>query len=152
MKVMRKLLTYILLVLALCGCDRNSGVKIDRSSVKVEQGRYTGETINLTFYAELTDMVPPIRSVFWDKADGRFHQSGTPVDGVFFVYEVFNPFGERDLKTMSEKAGPSKTVTLPLPVFSTPEDPYDYTLKVTFYYGSRKKDVYSTKFRLTHPD
>ena len=141
----------IAIILALPGCNRNSGVKIERNSVKVMQGRYTGETINLAFYAELTDTVSPIGGVYWSKADGRFHHE-TQVDSVHFLYEVFNPFGERELKTMSNQVGRSKTVRLPLPVFSTPEKPYEYTLRVTFYYGGQKYDTYSAKFRLTHPE
>lgn len=144
----------VLLVLALCGCIRRPKIKIDRDSVKVEQGRYTGETIDLIFYADLTRVVTPTlgRTVYWSKNDGRFHQSETPIDGYFFVYEVFNPFGEQDLKTKSERVGPSKAATLPLPVFSTPEKPYEYTLRVTFYLNSRKEDTYLARFRLTHPD
>jgi hypothetical protein len=144
----------VLLVLALCGCDRRPKIKIDRGSVKVEQGRYTGETIDLIFHADLTKVVTPSleNTVHWSRDDGRFHQSETPVDHFFFVYEVFNPFGERDLKTTSHQVGPSKATTLPLPVFSTPEQPYEYTLRVTFYLNSRKQDTYLAKFRLTHPD
>ena len=145
---------FVLLVLVLCGCVRRPKIKIDRNSVKVEQGRYTGETIDLIFYADLTKVVTPSlgRTVYWSRDDGRFHQSETPIDGYFFVYEVFNPFGELDLKTKSERVGPSKATTLPLPVFSTPEKPYEYTLRVTFYLNSRKEDTFLAKFRLTHPD
>ena len=145
---------FVLLVLVLCGCVRRPKIKIDRNSVKVEQGKYTGETIDLIFYADLTKVVTPSlgRTVYWSRDDGRFHQSETPIDGYFFVYEVFNPFGELDLKTKSERVGPSKATTLPLPVFSTPEKPYEYTLRVTFYLNSRKEDTFLAKFRLTHPD
>lgn len=95
----------VLLVLALCGCSQRPKIKIDRNSVKVEQGRYTGETIDLIFYADLTKVVTPSfrKTAYWSRDDGRFHESNTPVDNYFFVYEVFNPFGEQDLKTTSKK-------------------------------------------------
>ena len=140
-----------LLVLVLHGCNFK-GAFIDRDSVKVEQGRYTGETINLTFYADLTGLVSPERVVYWDRGDARFHRIQDPGDGITLSYEVLNPFGELDVKTLSDKVGPSKTVTLPLPVFSTPENPYEYTLRVTFYIYGRKRDTYRAKFLLKHPD
>ena len=154
MKWIGRISLLVLLVLTLCGCIQRPKIKIDRGAVKVEQGRYTGETIDLVFYADLTRVVTPSlrKTAYWSRDDGRFHQSETPVDDFFFVYEVFNPFGEQDLKTTSKKVGPSKATTLPLPVFSTPDKPYEYTLKVTFYLNSRKEDTYLAKFRLTHPD
>lgn len=154
MKWIGRISLLVLLVLALCGCIQRPKIKIDWGAVKVEQGRYTGETIDLVFYADLTRVVTPSlrKTAYWSRDDGRFHQSETPVDDFFFVYEVFNPFGEQDLKTTSKKVGPSKATTLPLPVFSTPDKPYEYTLKVTFYLNSRKEDTYLAKFRLTHPD
>ena len=141
----------VALILVSCGCDQESRIRIDRDSVKVVQGRYTGETIDLTFYAELTDSIPPYREVYWCKGDGQFHSIQQTSNGVTLSYEVFNPFGELDLKTLSDNVGPSKTVTFPLPVFSTPENPYEYTLRVTFYFNGRKYDTYRGKFRLTHP-
>ena len=150
MKVMRKLLTDILFVLAICGCDMYA--KIDGDSVKVKQGRYDGETVELTFFAKLEGTVSPERVVYWDRNDGRFHSDPQPNDGVTFCYEVFSPFGDLDLKTLSDNLGPSKTVALPLPVFSTPENPYEETLRVTFYVNGRKHDTYSAKFLLKHPD
>ena len=57
MKWIGRISLLVLLVLALCGCIQRPTIKIDRGAVKVEQGRYTGETIDLVFYADLT---PPI--------------------------------------------------------------------------------------------
>ena len=140
---------YVLLVLVLHGCNLYG--KIDGDSVKVKQGRYDGETVELTFSAELTGEVSPERAVYWDRNDGRFHSEPATSGGITLSYEVFSPFGDLDLKTLSDYAGPSKTVALPLPVFSTPENPYEYTLRVTFYVNGRKHDTYRAKFLLKHP-
>ena len=141
---------FVLLVLVLHGCNLYG--TIDGDSVKVKQGRYDGETVELTFFAELTGTVSPERAVYWDRNDGRFHSESPTSDGITLSYEVFNPFGDLDLKTLSDNTGPSKTAALPLPVFSTPENPYEYTLRVTFYVNGRKHDTYRAKFLLKHPD
>ena len=141
---------FVLLVLVLHGCNLYG--TIDGDSVKVKQGRYDGETVELTFFAELTGTVSPERAVYWDRNDCRFHSESPTSDGITLSYEVFNPFGDLDLKTLSDNTGPSKTVALPLPVFSTPENPYEYTLRVTFYVDGRKHDTYRAKFLLKHPD
>ena len=137
-------------LLVLSGCNRNSGIKIDRDSVKITQGKYDGETIELTFYADLTSNVEP-EWTYWSKSDGRFHRDEHPNDGTTLSYEVFNPFGGLDLKTMSDKVGFSKTVTLPLPVFGTKDKPYEYTLRVTLYYNARKQDSFNVRFSLNEP-
>lgn len=141
---------FVLLVLVLHGCNLYG--TIDGDSVKVKQGRYDGETVELTFFAQLTGTVSPERAVYWDRNDGRFHSESPTSDGITLSYEVFNPFGDLDLKTLSDNTGASKTVALPLPVFSTPENPYEYTLRETFYVNGRKHDTYRAKFLLKHPD
>lgn len=113
---------YVLLVLVLHGCNLYG--KIDGDSVEVKQGRYDGETVELTFSAELTGEVSPGWKVYWDRNDGRFHSEPPTSDGITLSYEVFNPFGELDLKTLS----------------------------VTFYVFGRKRDTYRAKFLLKHPD
>ena len=144
-------LIVLSVLLFLSGCDLKSGIKIDRNSVKIIQGKFNGETVDLTFYADLTSTVEP-EWTYWSKSDGRFHQEEHPNDGTTLCYEVFNPFGELDLKTMSDKVGSSKTVTLPLPVFGSEDNPYEYTLRVTFYYNAKKQDSYSVRFRLNEPN
>ena len=141
---------FVLLILILHGCNLYG--KIDRDSVRVKQGRYDGETVELTFFAELTGVVSPVSAVYWDRNTGRFNSEQATSDGVTLSYEVFSPFGDLDLKTLSDNEGPSKTVALPLPVFSTPENPYEYTLRVTYYVNGRKHDTYRAKFLLKHPD
>ena len=138
-------------LLVLSGCNFQSGIKIDRGSVKIIQGKYSGETVDLTFYADLTSTVEPMWT-YWSRYDGRFHQGEYPNDGTTLSYEVFNPFGELELKTLSDKVGSSKTVTLPLPVFGSDDNPYEYTLRVTLYYNARKLDRFSVKFRLNEPN
>lgn len=140
---------FVLLVLS--GCSFESGIKIDRDSVKIIQGKYNGETVDLTFYADLTSTVDS-EWTYWSKSDGRFHQYKHPNAGTTLCYEVFNPFGELDLKTLSDKVGSSKTVTLPLPVFWSEDNPYEYTLRVTFYYNAKKQDSFSVRFRLNEPN
>ena len=140
-------------LLVLSGCNRNSGIKIDRDSVKITQGKYDGETVELTFYADLASNVEP-EWTYWSKSDGRFHREAhpNPNGGITLCYEVFNPFGELDLKTLSDEVGSSKTVTLPLPDFGSEDNPYEYTLRVTFYYNAKKQDSYSVRFRLNEPN
>ena len=150
MAKMRPAIIVLTVLLILTGCNAKSGIKIDRNSVKVIQGKYNGETVDLTFYADLIATVEP-EWTYWDKSDGRFHRGEHPNDGTTLCFEVFNPFGELDLKTMSDKVGSSKTVTLPLPVFWTEDNPYEYTLRVTFYYNAKKQDSYSVRFRLNEP-
>lgn len=147
MAKMRPSIIVLTVLLILTGCNVKSGIKINRDSVKVIQGKYNGETVDLTFYADLTAKVEP-EWTYWDKSDGRFHRDEHPNDGTTLCFEVFNPFGELDLKTMSDKVGSSETVTLPLPVFWTEDNPYEYTLRVTFYYNAKKQDSYSVRFRL----
>ena len=101
-------------MLILSGCNLESGLKIDRNSVKVNLVKYDGEWAYLTFHARLTDEVTPAERVFWSRDDGRFHRDANETDGIFFVYEVLNPFGEVDLKTKSEKPGTTNAATLPL--------------------------------------
>ena len=140
-------LIVLSVLLVLSGCDLKSGIKIDRNSVKIIQGKYNGETVDLTFYADLTSTVEP-EWTYWSKSDGRFYHEADPNGGITLCYEVFNPFGELDLKTLSDKVGSSKTVTLPLPVFGSDDNPYEYTLRVTFYYNAKKQDSFSVRFRL----
>lgn len=143
---------YILIILFLIAtesCSSSSLVKIDGSSVKIEQGQYNYDSIDLTFSAELTDTIPPDSGVFWSRYDGKFHKNGTPTHGITLSYEVLNPFGDVELKTLKDATGPSKTAQLPLPVFWTEENPYEYTLRVMFYINGKKKDCYTTRFRLT---
>lgn len=150
----KKKLSLIVLsvLLVLSGCDLKSGIKIDRDSVKVHLVKYDGEWAYLTFNACLTDKVTPAERVLWSRDDGRFHRDANETDGIFFVYEVLNPFGEVDLKTKSEKPGTTNAATLPLPVFWTEENPYEYTLRITFYLNSRVQDRYSVRFRLNEPN
>ena len=143
-------ISVFLLLLAAGACSFSPQVKIDGSSVKIEQGRYNYDSIDLTFYAELTDTIAPDR-VYWDRNDGRFHKDETSSDGMTMSYEVINPFGEVELTTFKDAAGPSKTAQLPLPVFWSEENPYEYTLRVTFYLNGKKQDRYFTRFHLTPP-
>ena len=138
-------------LLILSGCIFKSGIKIDRDSVKINLVKYDGEWAYLTFHARLTGEVTPAERLFWSRDDGRFHRDANETDGIFIVYEVLNPFGEVDLKTKTEKPGTTNTATLPLPVFWTEENPYEYTLRITFYLNSRVQDRYSVRFRLNEP-
>ncbi len=148
---MKKTLLFLtVLSSVLSGCDSTPAIMIDRDSVKIVQGKYTGETLDLTFHADLTGTVDTER-VYWEHGDGRFHRDSFPQDGVTLSYEVFNPFGDLDLKTLNDRVGDSKTVTFPLPVFGTDDNPYDYTLRITLYINARKIDSYSAKFHLNEP-
>ena len=129
----------LLLLIVAGGCSNSSAIKIDKDSVTVKQGKYNYDSIDLTFYADLTGAIEPE----WRDAN--------PNSGVTLAYEVINPFGETDLKAMCDAAGQAKTAQLPLPVFWSEEQPYEYTLRVTFYYNGKKKDRYVARFRLTHP-
>jgi beta-galactosidase/beta-glucuronidase len=140
-----------LLLIAAGSCSFSSRVKIDGNSVKIEQGQYNYDSIDLTFYAELTDTISPDKGVYWSRYDGRFHKDGTLTNGVTLSYEVLNPFGEVELRTLNDATGPSKTAQLPLPVFWSEENPYEYTLRVTFYINGKKQDCYTARFRLTLP-
>ena len=143
---------FLFLVLVLAGCDFKSGIRIDRDSVNVVQDKYYGDCINLSFHAELTDSVKTNNRIYWSRGDGRFHQDNASSNGVMLIYEVFDPFGELELKTKSETPGTSRTVQLGLPVFWSEENPYEYTLKVTLYINSREQDTFSCKFHLIHPE
>lgn len=143
-------IVVLLLLIVAGGCSFSPAIKIDKESVKVEQGKYNYDSIDLTFYADLTRPIEP-EWTYYSKADGRFHRDTNPKSGVTLAYEVFNPFGELDLKTTCDAAGQAKTAQLPLPVFWSEELPYEYTLRVTFYYNGKKQDRYSARFRLTHP-
>ena len=147
------LLIALSVLLVLSGCSFESGIKIDRDSVKIIQGKYNGETVDLTFHADLTSTVES-EWTYWSKSDGRFHREAhpNPNGGITLCYEVFNPFGELDLKTLSDEVGSSKTVTLPLPVFGSEDNPYEYTLRVTFYHNAKKQDSFSVRFRLNEPN
>lgn len=153
---MGKKRSYLLLVLfwilTLAGCNSKSGIRIDKSSVNVVQGQYYGDCINLTFHADLTDSVKTGDRVYWSRYDGRFHQDKAPSNGVTLVYEVLNPFGELELKTMSDAPGTSNTVQLGLPVFWSEENPYEYTLRVTFFINAKKRDSFTARFHLTYPE
>ena len=140
----------LFLLIPFGGCSSGSGIKIDRSSVKIHQGKYYGDILELSFSTGLTGVIVP-EEVYWSRDDGRFHLDNTPSDGISFCYEVFNPFGESELKTLSDGIGPTKPVQLPLPVFWSEEYPYEYSLEITFYVNARVQDRYRAKFRLTYP-
>ena len=127
-----------------------SGIKIDGNSVQVIQGKFTGEMVYLTFSANLTSSVSSGRSC-WSRFDGQFHWDPYGGDGITLIYEVLTPFGDVDVSTMSTKVGPTHTVSLPLPVFWTEENPFEYTLRITFYIDAQKQDTYYARFRLTEP-
>ena len=152
MKKFRPFVLFILLLAMLGGCSFKTGIKIDRGTVEVRQGKSDGEDISISFHAELTDTVPAVAMVHWNRGDGKFHAEGDAHDGVVLIYEVFNPFGELELKTRKDGTGWTPSVLMGLPVFSTPENPYEYTLKVTLYLFSRKEDVFFGHFTLTAPE
>ena len=151
MKARGHILFLLTLLLVLSGCNLNSGIKIDRNSVQVIQGKYTGDMVYLTFSANLTSSVSPGRS-YWSRYDGRFHWDPDAGDGITLIYEVLTPFGEVDVSTMSTKVGPTHTVSLPLPVFWTEENPFEYTLRISFYIDAQKQDTYYAQFRLRAPE
>lgn len=148
MREMKKIL--LLLLVLFSGCRFDPGIKIDRSSVRIHQGKYYGDIIELSFSTGLTGVIVP-EEVYWNRNDGRFHLDELPSDGITFYYEVFNPFGESELKLLSDGVGPSKPVQLPLPVFWSEEYPYEYTLEITFYINARVQDRYRANFRLMYP-
>ena len=143
-------IVVLLLLIVAGGCSFSPAIKIDKDSVKVVQGKYNYDSIDLTFYADLTGYIAP-EWTYYSKADGRFHRDTNPKSCVTLAYEVFNPFGELDLKAMCDAAGQAKTAQLPLPVFWSEDLPYEYTLRVTFYYNGKKQDCYTARFRLTLP-
>ena len=140
----------VLLLIISGGCSSSPAIKIDQDSVKVEQGKFNYDNIDLAFYTDLTGTIEN-EWTYWSKKDGRFHTVNQPNSGTTLVYEVFNPFGDLELQVMNDTPGQAKTAQLPLPVFWTEDLPYEYTLRVTVFYNGRKQDRCFARFRLTRP-